>query len=35
MVVRGIQEGGISIVDFKDVTPIPTNGCKPPAARRL
>lgn len=34
-VLRGILGAGLSVYDVKDVTPIPTNGCRPPHARRL
>jgi small subunit ribosomal protein S11 len=33
--LRGIQTAGMRIFDIKDVTPMPTNGCRPKAARRL
>ena len=33
--LRGIQGGGMRIADIRDVTPTPTNGCRPKAARRL
>jgi len=34
-VLRGIQEGGLRVYDIKDVTALPTGGCRPPAMRRL
>ena len=34
-VLRGLAAGGIEIADIKDVTRMPTNGCRPKAARRL
>lgn len=35
MVLRGILAGGLSVYDIRDVTPLPTNGCRPKAMRRL
>ena len=29
-----IASGGLGIFDLKDVTPLPTNGCRPKKARR-
>lgn len=34
-ILRGIQMGGLKIADIQDVTPQPTNGCRPPHMRRL
>jgi small subunit ribosomal protein S11 len=34
-VLRGLQAGGLKVADIRDVTPVPTNGCRPKAARRL
>lgn len=34
-VLRGIQLGGLNVYDIRDVTPIPTNGCRPKHMRRL
>jgi len=34
-VLRGLQAGGLRVADIRDVTPVPTNGCRPKAARRL
>ena len=34
-VLRGLQAGGLRVADIRDVTPMPTNGCRPKAARRL
>ena len=34
-VLRGITMGGLRIVDRRDVTPLPTNGCRPRHSRRL
>ena len=33
--LRGLVTGGLRIADIRDVTPMPTNGCRPPAMRRL
>jgi small subunit ribosomal protein S11 len=33
--VRAVQALGIEIVNIKDVTPVPHNGCRPPKARRV
>ncbi len=34
-VLRGIINGGMRVADIRDVTPIPTSGCRPKHARRL
>lgn len=34
-ILLGIVSGGLQVADVKDVTPIPTNGCRPRHARRL
>lgn len=34
-VLRGILGAGMRVVDIRDVTPIPTSGCRPKSARRL
>jgi len=34
-ILRGIQGAGMKISEIRDLTPMPTNGCRPPAARRL
>lgn len=34
-ILRGISNTGIKIYDIRDVTPMPTNGCRPKSARRL
>lgn len=34
-ILRGIMNGGLRVISIRDTTPIPTNGCRPPAARRL
>lgn len=33
--LRGLLAGGLRVADIRDVTPMPTNGCRPRAARRL
>ena len=33
--IRSIQNAGIKINLIKDVTPLPHNGCRPPAQRRV
>jgi len=33
--LRGVQGAGMRVFDIRDVTPTQTNGCRPPAARRL
>ena len=33
--IRSIQAAGIKIDLIKDVTPLPHNGCRPPAKRRV
>ena len=33
--IRSIQTAGIKINLIKDVTPLPHNGCRPPAKRRV
>ena len=33
--IRSIQNTGIKVISIKDVTPIPHNGCRPPAKRRV
>jgi small subunit ribosomal protein S11 len=33
--LRGLVSGGLNIFDLKDVTPLPTNGCRPKKARRI
>ena len=32
--IRGIAEAGITVLQIKDTTPIPHNGCRPPKTRR-
>ncbi len=34
-VIRSVQSAGIKIKAIRDVTPIPHNGCRPPARRRV
>jgi len=33
--VRAVQALGIDVVNIRDVTPVPHNGCRPPKARRV
>lgn len=33
--IRSLQAIGLNIVQIKDVTPIPHNGCRPPKRRRV
>jgi len=33
--IRSLSNSGIEIVQIKDVTPIPHNGCRPPKKRRV
>ncbi len=33
--IRSVQAAGIKIKAIRDVTPIPHNGCRPPARRRV
>ncbi len=33
--IRSIQNAGIKVNLIKDVTPLPHNGCRPPAKRRV
>lgn len=35
MVLRGLLAGGLNVWDIKDITPMPTNGCRPKSMRRL
>ncbi len=35
MVLRGLLAGGLQVWDIKDITPMPTNGCRPKKQRRL
>ena len=34
-ILKGLQLGGLGIADIRDVTPTPTNGCRPKHMRRL
>lgn len=34
-ILLGVVSGGLQVADVRDVTPIPTNGCRPKHARRL
>nr|MDD6335527.1 30S ribosomal protein S11 [bacterium] len=33
--IRALQTAGLDVTMFKDVTPIPHNGCRPPKRRRV
>ena len=33
--IRALQSAGLNVVSIRDVTPIPHNGCRPPARRRI
>lgn len=33
--IRSLAQSGIEIVQIKDVTPLPHNGCRPPKKRRV
>ena len=33
--IRTIQNSGIEVTVFRDVTPLPHNGCRPPKKRRI
>ena len=33
--IRSLQTAGLEVVNIKDVTPIPHNGCRPPKRRRV
>jgi len=33
--IRALQASGITITSIRDVTPIPHDGCRPPARRRV
>lgn len=33
--VRGLQDAGLYVSIIRDVTPLPHNGCRPPARRRI
>ena len=35
LVLRGLLNAGVKITTIRDVTPVPTPGTRPPAARRL
>ena len=34
-VVRAMQSSGLNVAVFRDVTPLPHNGCRPPKKRRV
>jgi small subunit ribosomal protein S11 len=33
--VRSLQASGLTVMEIRDVTPIPHNGCRPPKRRRV
>lgn len=33
--VRALNANGLSVLNIKDMTPLPHNGCRPPRARRI
>jgi small subunit ribosomal protein S11 len=33
--IRGLSQNNIEVVQIKDVTPLPHNGCRPPKKRRV
>jgi len=33
--IRTIQNAGIEVLQIKDITPMPHNGCRPPKRRRV
>ncbi|MGI6718515.1 MAG: 30S ribosomal protein S11 [Bacteroidales bacterium] len=33
--IRSINQAGIEVVEIRDVTPLPHNGCRPPKRRRV
>ena len=33
--IRGLQEAGLQVTVIRDITPLPHNGCRPPAKRRI
>lgn len=33
--IRGLQEAGLRVTLIRDITPLPHNGCRPPAKRRI
>lgn len=33
--IRALQASGLSVIAIRDVTPVPHNGCRPPARRRV
>lgn len=33
--IRALQGAGLEVVNIKDVTPVPHNGCRPPKRRRV
>ena len=33
--IRALQVTGLKIIQIKDITPVPHNGCRPPKKRRV
>lgn len=33
--IRGLQDAGLKVILIRDITPLPHNGCRPPAKRRI
>ncbi len=33
--IRSLQAAGLNVLNIRDVTPIPHNGCRPPKRRRI
>ena len=33
--IRGLQDAGLRVTLIRDITPLPHNGCRPPAKRRI
>jgi len=33
--IRTLHSSGIEVIEIKDVTPLPHNGCRPPKRRRV
>ena len=33
--IRSLSQSGIEVVQIKDITPLPHNGCRPPKKRRV
>lgn len=35
MAIRALESAGLTVIQIKDITPIPHNGCRPQKARRV